>query len=65
MNEPKNRREARKWIRLHWAELIGRACMGAVADIGNDHLEDVWEDECDKIAKRLKVMSAEPDKLPG
>lgn len=53
MGEPQNKREARAWIREHWATLIGQADMGAVADMANDHLDAVWSDECRKIADRL------------
>jgi hypothetical protein len=54
MGEPKNIHEARQWVREHWAYLIDHADMGAVADIGNDHLDAVWSDECKKIAARLR-----------
>lgn len=53
MSEPKDRREARKWVREHWADLIKYSDMGAVGDTGNDFIEAVWDDECEKIAKRL------------
>ena len=53
MGEPKNKREARRWIRAHWADLIDYSDMGAVGDLGNDHIDAVWSDECRKIAKRL------------
>ena len=53
MDEPKNKREARKWVREHWAYLIQHADMGAVGDIGNDHIDEIWSDECERIHKRL------------
>lgn len=51
---PNNRREARQWIRRHWAEVIDLSDMGAVAEMGNRHLDEVWGDECEKIARRLR-----------
>jgi hypothetical protein len=50
---PRNRREARKWVREHWAALIRAADMGAVADLESDMIDDVWSDECQRIAERL------------
>jgi uncharacterized protein YbdZ (MbtH family) len=50
---PKNKREARQWVRTHWADLIYMADMGGVGDLCNDHLDAVWSDECQKIAARL------------
>jgi len=53
MAGPTSKRAARKWIRSHWADLIGFADIGGVADLKNDHLDAVWSDECRKIAARL------------
>jgi len=51
--EPNGRREARRWIRQHWADLIRGADMGGVGDMNNDFLDEVWEDECRRISERL------------
>lgn len=54
MSAPTNKREARQWIREHWADLIAYSDMGGVADLDNRNLDDVWSDECAKIAQRLR-----------
>lgn len=54
MGEPTSKREARRWVRAHWADLISNADMGAVGDMENDHLDAVWGDECRRIAVRLQ-----------
>ncbi len=53
MSGPTNKREARKLVRAHWADLIKCCDMGAIGDMANDHLDAVWDDECKKIAKRI------------
>ena len=54
MGEPKNKREARRWVREHWADMVRQSDMGAVADLGNDHIDAVWGEECERIANRLE-----------
>lgn len=55
MDYPKNKREARKWIRKHWAEFIYQSDMQFDA---NEHIASVWKDECLKIANRLGPIDA-------
>lgn len=50
---PTNRREARSWVRQHWADMISNSDMGAIGDMENDFIDDVYQDECRKIAERL------------
>ncbi len=59
MGEPQNRREARRWLNLYWAQIIAHADMGGVADMQNDFLDDVWGDQCRKIAQRLRDSAGE------
>lgn len=56
---PKTKREARQWVRSHWAAMINYADMGGVADLGSDLIEEIWEDECAKIAGRLRGSKPE------
>ncbi|MGQ2942955.1 MAG: hypothetical protein ACT6Q7_03020 [Blastomonas fulva] len=56
---PHNKREARRWVRAHWADMVRNSDMGAVADLDNEHLEEVWDDECRKIADRLSPSQAQ------
>lgn len=52
---PKNESEARRWIRLHWAELIENADIGAGGEMENNPLiPEVWRDECLRIVDRLR-----------
>lgn len=51
---PKSKHEARQWVRQHWADVIAASDMGAVGELNNDHIDGVWDDECDKIAERLR-----------
>lgn len=53
LDGPGTKREARRWIRQHWAYIINNADMGGVADLDNQYLNDVWSDECKKISHRL------------
>lgn len=55
--EPKNKREARRWIREYWASLIRSADMGGVADMENDYLDEVWGTECERIHDTLMKRS--------
>lgn len=54
---PRNRREARKWIRAHWAALIDCADMGGVGDLECDAIDAVWSDECRAISRRLAARA--------
>ncbi len=54
MTLPRNKTEARRWVRHHWADLIRGSDMGAAGDLDCPHLEEVWDDECRKIAARLE-----------
>lgn len=51
---PRSKREARRWVRQHWADVIAASDMGAVGELNNDHLDRVWLDECEKISERLR-----------
>ena len=53
MSAPRNKREARLWVRRHWSDFIAYADMGGVADLKNDHLDAVWGDECLRVSKRI------------
>ena len=50
---PTAKADARRWIREHWADLIGLADMGGVGDLECDLLNAVWSDECARISKLL------------
>lgn len=52
--EVKTVRQGRRWIREHWAYLIINADMGAVGEMGNDILDEIWSDECRMIAQKLR-----------
>lgn len=52
-----SKRDARRWIREHWAYLIAHADMGAVGEMEIPALDSEWSDECLRIATRLRGKS--------
>lgn len=65
MSMPTNTREARRWVRLHWADLINQADMGGVGDMECDAIDAIWGDECVKIAARLKKSATSRSQHEG
>jgi len=61
---PKNEREARRWVRLHFAEYVANADM-AWDDVDCAPLEAIWADECVKIAARLRKSATSRSQHEG
>lgn len=49
------RREARRYVREHWATLIEQADLQFTAPEG---VEEIWGDECEKTATRIRGRAA-------
>jgi hypothetical protein len=49
---PKNRREARAWVRRHWARFMLSADMPDDA-MDCEHIWEVWNDEGRRCANRI------------
>lgn len=52
----KTRRQARKWVRNHWARFAASADLPDDPDMPSLAME-VWDDECQRIAHRLDPES--------
>jgi len=61
---PRNKSEARRWVRLHFAEYVSNADMGW-DDVHCGPLESVWADECAKIAARLRKSATSRSQHEG
>lgn len=51
-----NKREARKWVRRHWATFIWQDDMPDTKHLTkpqDDAISEVWGEECQRIAIRL------------
>lgn len=54
MSLPTTKREARKWVREHFASYIENADMGLDGDEVNELICEVFDDESQKIANRIR-----------
>ena len=54
MSLPTTKREARKWVREHFASYIENADMGLDGDEVNELICEVFTDESQKIANRIR-----------
>ncbi len=56
--QPRNKREARRWVRLHWATFMESADVPAqheqMPDAADDLIGEVWAEESARLANRIR-----------